>query len=471
MVDTKKRRRRVLIWIWTAFSIALLAWLSYSMFEFEDKSLFMPGPLTDGHHQIGVACSACHTDPLADGELIQKACLNCHAEDREKPFDSHPRSKFTDPRNADTLENIDALRCVTCHREHQPDMSGANGLTQPADFCSHCHRTVAEDRPSHAGMAFNSCNDAGCHNFHNNRALYTDFLVKHLDEPDVLETHTLPGREFASVLAELVDYPVDRYPIEPLTGSDADAPSNIDFSTAGHSDWLETAHAKSGVNCTACHHVLAANGNEPVWVDKPDHQVCAQCHDLEVKRFKRGKHGMRLAVDLPPMIAGEARLPMQEDAAHLALSCSSCHSAHRFDVGEAAVEACLGCHADSHSRAYKQSPHFDLWQKELAGDAEAGSGVSCASCHMPRVNFDVNDWMSRIMVEHNQNATLSPNEKMIRPACLHCHGLGFSLDALADQALIENNFRGSPAVQVRSMELAEADQQRAMKEKSALGEN
>ena len=90
---------------------------------------------------------------------------------------------------------------------------------------------------------------------------------------------------------------------------------------------------------------------------------------------------------------------------------------------------------------------------------------------MPRVNFDVNDWMSRIMVEHNQNATLSPNEKMIRPACLHCHGLGFSLDALADQALIENNFRGSPAVQVRSMELAEADQQRAMKEKSALGEN
>ena len=118
----------MLIWIWTAFSIALLAWLSYSMFEFEDKSLFMPGPLTDGHHQIGVACSACHTDPLADGELIQKACLNCHAEDREKPFDSHPRSKFTDPRNADTLGNIDALRCVTCHREHSPDMSAAKAL-------------------------------------------------------------------------------------------------------------------------------------------------------------------------------------------------------------------------------------------------------------------------------------------------------------------------------------------------------
>jgi hypothetical protein len=103
----------MLIWLWTGFSIALLAWLSYNMFEFEDKSLFMPGPLTD---------------PLADGELIHKACLNCHAEDREKPFDSHPRSKFTDPRNADTLGNIDALRCVTCHREHSPDMSAAKAL-------------------------------------------------------------------------------------------------------------------------------------------------------------------------------------------------------------------------------------------------------------------------------------------------------------------------------------------------------
>ncbi len=84
----------------------------------------------------------------------------------------------------------------------------------------------------------------------------------------------------------------------------------------------------------------------------------------------------------------------------------------------------------------------------------AGSGVSCASCHMPRIDFDVNDWMSRVMVDHNQNASLSPNAKMLRPACLHCHGLAFSIDALADPALIENNFAGAPSVQVESMELA-----------------
>jgi hypothetical protein len=90
---------------------------------------------------------------------------------------------------------------------------------------------------------------------------------------------------------------------------------------------------------------------------------------------------------------------------------------------------------------------------------------------MPRVNFDVNDWMSRIMVDHNQNATLSPNEKMIRPACMQCHGLGFTLDALADPALTDNNFTGRPAVHVTSMELAEADQKRAEEEKTKFKGN
>jgi len=42
---------------------------------------------------------------------------------------------------------------------------------------------------------------------------------------------------------------------------------------------------------------------------------------------------------------------------------------------------------------------------------------------------------------------------------------------MADQALIENNFRGSPSLHLESMELAEADQKRASKEKSALEEN
>src|SRR5690606_21708410 len=121
----------------------------------------------------------------------------------------------------------------------------------------------------------------------------------------------------------------------------------------------------------------------------------------------------------------------------------------------AAADACLGCHADRHSLAYRSSKHFELWQKELSGELPAGSGVSCATCHMPRIEhrdpeFDI----KRVLVQHNQNDTLRPNEKMLRPVCLACHGLQFSIDALADATLIERNFNGTPSAQIRSLEMA-----------------
>ena len=86
-----------------------------------------------------------------------------------------------------------------------------------------------------------------------------------------------------------------------------------------------------------------------------------------------------------------------------------------------------------------------------------GSGVSCATCHMPRVALDVNDWLRRTVVQHNQNATLTPNEKMIRPACMNCHGLGFSINSLADEHLIQNNFSTKPAIHIESIDMARKD--------------
>jgi len=119
-----------------------------------------------------------------------------------------------------------------------------------------------------------------------------------------------------------------------------------------------------------------------------------------------GKHGMRLRVDLPNMTPAQARLPMHEESMDKPLDCLSCHGAHKFDVQQAAVESCLTCHADDHSLAYLDSPHAELWKKELSGELPEGSGVSCASCHMPRVEVDVSEWMERVVVMHNQNATL-----------------------------------------------------------------
>lgn len=465
-MSTESDVNKKLYWlVWIVISASLLVGLGYTMLRGEDKTVFMPGPLTDGHHQLAQRCEVCHTDPYGSGAVLQEACIQCHGEDRVKPMDTHPRAKFTDPRNADRLAKINATQCVSCHVEHRPAMTGANGLTQPVDVCFHCHAEIGTERISHVGMEFNTCKNAGCHNYHNNRALYTDFLIKHLDEPDVLSTARLPQRELGEVLEEMLDYPHERYPVKLLSASDIDA-SAAQSNKQVEEDWLATAHAQVGVNCSACHLATVNASEESRWLERPDHQACAQCHGLELARFKRGKHGMRLGVELPALQVKQARLPMRAEANHATLNCTSCHPAHRFDTQDAAVEGCLGCHNDEHSKNYKQSKHYTLWRKELSGEIAAGQGVSCASCHMPRINFDVNDWLSRIMVEHNQNATLSPNSKMVRPACLHCHGLAFSLNALAEQKLVESNFSGLPSSEVDSLSMAAQDQQRALEELS-----
>jgi hypothetical protein len=147
---------------------------------------------------------------------------------------------------------------------------------------------------------------------------------------------------------------------------------------------------------------------------------------------------MRLAVGLPPMEPALSRIPMRADARGV-LGCTSCHGAHAFDTRRAAADACLACHADEHSLAWERSPH-------------ASGGVSCATCHLPRVR----DESGRILVSHNQNDFLRPNEKQIRAVCMQCHGLGFSIDALADSALVRRCFAGRPARQVESIRFATA---------------
>lgn len=415
------------------------------------RAMLLPGKTTHGHHQIELACETCHATPFAGREQMQEACVDCHGAELKAANDTHPLSKFTDPRNADRLEKIDATLCVTCHVEHRPAVTLAMGVTVAGDVCFHCHAEIGKDRPSHAGMAFDTCNSAGCHKFHDNRALYEDFLLKHLDTAPTAARPLLRPRAPREAMEVSMTYPAQRYPRKPLSAGAQDATA----SPAVLREWLETSHANNGVNCTACH------GAGDAWVEHPGHAACKSCHEHEVGGFLAGKHGMRLAQNLPPMTPDRARLPMARDAHGAALDCVSCHAAHRFDTRKAAVESCLGCHVDRHSLAYERSPHAALWKKELAGVAPAGSGVSCASCHLPRVDLRLVDLGMKVtLVQHNQNETLQPNEKMIRPVCLECHGLAFSIDALADRALVQSNFTGRPSRHVPSLDMAAERQSR-----------
>ena len=71
---------------------------------------------------------------------------------------------------------------------------------------------------------------------------------------------------------------------------------------------------------------------------------------------------------------------------------------------------------------------------------------------MPRVTDD----SGALIVQHNQNDNLRPNEKMLRDVCGACHGVPFALDALADRAVIEANFRSRPTTHLKSVDWVRA---------------
>lgn len=461
------------------------AYVAATMVVGGDRRLLLVGKTTDAHHQIEMACETCHAAPtFSDAAAAEKAlnttCRNCHEDELKAADDSHPGKTFRNPRMAAFREKLDARLCTSCHVEHRPEITRASAVIVAMDFCAACHaegeQDVRQTRPSHAGLAFDTCASAGCHNYHDNRAIYEDFLVEHAGGPAIAPSpvHALTARFLAR------ERPADKA----LGRGDAVAPAAALADPEAPDHWAGSGHAEAGVNCAACHAADAAPAEITAhWVDAPSTGVCRDCHKAQAKTFAEGRHGMRghpriarprapergletvglsgvvpeavtdwLADPVPParMTVGEARLPMRPDVdPHRALDCGTCHRPHDVDTVQAAVEACASCHDDPHTRAYFGSPHHGLWQAERAGAASPGTGVSCATCHMPRT-----ERRGQFAADHNQNDTLRPNEKMIRPVCLDCHGLGFSLDALADTDLIERNFNGTPRVHVESIEWA-----------------
>jgi len=462
--------RTLMLWLlWIALTVPIglvvLAVIIYG----GNRSFLLIGKTTSGHHQIELACDACHTSLFGGREVLHDACVNCHGAELRAANDTHPKSKFTDPRNADRIAILDARNCVTCHQEHRPRITRAMGVTLPDDLCFNCHQEIGSERRSHRGLAFTSCASAGCHNFHDNRALYEDFLNKHAGQPAQLESQRVALADFLKNRDNAITV------ARPLGPADADAPAAQASDAAILADWAADAHAGAGINCSGCH---VGKAEPERWIAAPDIASCRNCHANEVRTFTEGRHGMRLreglvvtregpfglftASTLAQMTPAEARLPMKRDAAHNSLGCGSCHSAHRYDTTFARAEACAGCHDGPHTRAYFASPHYTLFKREAAGLAPRGTGVSCATCHMPATEVRASDGSRSAYATHNQNDNLRPNEKMVRSVCANCHGLQFALDALADPKLIANNFKGLSSVHVESIEWA----QRRLRERS-----
>ena len=450
---------KTFIWLcWIAITLTGMGYYGYQITQSEDKSKFLIGETSHGHYQIEMACDACHTEPFGGKEILQNACMNCHKDELEDAHDSHPKKKFTDPRNADRLEIIDARYCISCHMEHDKDNTHAMGVTLPDDYCWHCHQDVGTERPSHKDAAFDSCSSSGCHNYHDNKALYETFLVKNAKG---LWLKTLAEIDLPNHAASQTE--------KNITQANSAFNDIKDQAKEAHLDHANSGHGQAGLTCESCH----AQDNKN-WIAKPALAQCESCHKDEAKGFKNSKHGMRLAQNLSPISTKNARLSFTKESADVQHGCNSCHTAHTFNTQTASTESCLDCHNDEHSLGFKKSPHGQLQKKSLQGLIPIEQSVSCATCHMPRnihktnknisgtniVNKQSTEKEFKISVEHNQNLNLRPNEKMIRPVCMQCHNLEFSIDALADKELIKNNFNGKPKRHIPSIDWAlERDKQ------------
>ncbi|GAB4537655.1 MAG: hypothetical protein Tsb0014_26640 [Pleurocapsa sp.] len=170
-----------------AVIVLLLVWF-IAAFVLDRRSIFLPGETSHGHVLFEASCSSCHEGfkPVSN-----ETCNRCHEAELAK--DVHGAQKFRDPRWAELLTNLDVLTCTACHAEHV-HMFGRGVHLQP-DLCMSCHQGVIEgDLASHNGFTPDGCWTAGCHNFHDHRAISTGFLRQNLDQPWLLPKPANPER-------------------------------------------------------------------------------------------------------------------------------------------------------------------------------------------------------------------------------------------------------------------------------------
>ncbi len=414
-------------------SIRLSAWLlglslvllgSFgAAFLLERRGLFLPGTTSDGHHLMEASCGSCHS-PFEG--VSNERCSACHR--AELAHDTHPPSLFDDPRWTADLEKVNAVSCAACHAEHH---AAEGSVSVRRDFCFTCHSEVTQ-RASHRGLAPTTCGDAGCHNYHDGSVLRKEHLLAHQGDPDLLDRPAVLARVLPAAG-------------RPAPGA-AHLPAGLAAPTGLVAAWRRSAHAGLDVGCASCHE---RSGR---LVLRPGREFCQGCHAFEVDTFLSGKHGLRARLGLPALRPRDARLPMKPEAmaGPHRLDCTACHDPHSVDTRPAATRACLGCHDDRHSRSFAVSPHARIVP---AGGGRPGTQeVTCATCHLPRVEVEGRGG-TRVAVNHNNSLTLAPPDRMAATVCGSCHGLEFSLAALLDRSLVDNNFAGRPRGRLKSFEM------------------
>ncbi len=209
--------------------------------------------------------------------------------------------------------------------------------------------------------------------------------------------------------------------------------------------WVNSKHAKSGVDCITCHksHEEAKSKKSSV-----EPELCARCHAEKVAQFKEGRHAV--AWDRMKEHPQYQALPdplkkaFCERCHNIQNKCNSCHTTHAYNSKEAREpEACKKCHtglAGPHDEMYASSLHGTIH----ATDKDPNRAPSCTHCHMFKGTHNIS---VGIVYDFWGNAVdkdgkfLSPQDQqrirkpMIEGVCSQCHIPSLTVERfeLADQ--------------------------------------
>lgn len=196
-------------------------------------------------------------------------------------------------------------------------------------------------------------------------------------------------------------------------------PCHREKTPAAVRQWAQSAHARAGVGCEACH------GSDHARLDRDGArvglQVCGACHPRALEEHRSSRHGMGLHTgwgclrnqpgqdpgacrfcheagsDAPKAGVQCARFLKQSpamravgcNACHqVETSCAACHTGHDTDLKVVRnPNVCATCHMGP------DHPQWEMWQTSRHGtlytSAGPGIGPSCQTCHMPKGTHEV----------------------------------------------------------------------------------
>ena len=195
--------------------------------------------------------------------------------------------------------------------------------------------------------------------------------------------------------------------------------------------WVNSKHAKAGVDCITCHksHEEAQPKKSAV-----DPKACAQCHPEKFEHFQMGRHSItwdRMKEHRQYQATPDPlKKAFCERCHNIQNKCNSCHTSHAFNPKEAREpESCKKCHtglAGPHDEMYASSLHGTIY----AAEKSLTRAPSCTSCHMPKgthnISFGIvyDSWGNA--VDKNGRALSKEEQEKIRKqmaerVCHQCH--------------------------------------------------